>query len=228
MDYSATLSAFFLRHYFTAMFDPQRNADDQLEARFNLEALLLQHAPYILRPLQAAIDMMAPESAEYGAVARWFLEFTGSLQEEWLRETRLSTIERLWRGISNSRIRRAAADRIIQIEYVDDPNGTSAHLSLLVSLFLDSQPDRSLTIRSSGAAIIIEALFARIRYTPPKEIPETGSHIARYALRVLGCCFKDPREVLLGAEADAIVELAGEMNDDIRTWASTHLSGPRR
>ena len=223
-DANATLNAFLLHAYIAAFHDPQRNLDERLHAQLSLESFLLSHGPPMLVYLQRGINVGAPDPAAEMAMARWFLEFVGSLPEAWLRVTNLSTIERFWRRIPDPRIAQAAADRIAQVEYVHDPFGHAAFGSLLVSLFREVQPLLLDDPLSDRAAIIIESLFARTRLTRAAVISGAQAHVARYALRVLRYCYKDQYQSLSADELDAIVALGGEMTDDTRELVYAELS----
>lgn len=224
LDISAMLHGFLLHAYIAAFHDGQRNPDDRLQAQLNLEAFLLRHGPPMLLHLQRGMNVGAPDPSADAAVARWFLQFVGSLPEPWLRATNLGTIERFWRQIPDPRIAHAAVDRILQVEFVIDPFGNAAFGSLLVSFFREVQPALLANPLSDRAAIIIESLFARTRLTPASTIRGAPSHIARYALRVLRYCYKDQYQPLSADELDRIVALGGEMTDEARVLVYAELS----
>lgn len=224
LDLSAALHGFLLQAYIVAFGYPQRHPEDRLQAQLDLEAFLLRHGPPILPYLQRGINVGAADPAVETAVAGWFLQFVGSRPEAWLRATSLGTIERFWRQVPDTRIARAAVDRIVQVEYVNDPFGAAAHGSLLVNLFREAQPALLTAPLSDRAAIIVEGLFARVRLTPVAVITAAQSHIARYALRVLRYCYMDQYQSLSAPELDAIVVLGGEMTDEVRQLTYSELS----
>jgi hypothetical protein len=224
LDLSAVLHGFLLHAYIAAFGDPRRHPDDRLHAQLDLEAFLLRHGPPILLYVQRGFNVGETDAAAEATVAEWFLQFVGSRPEEWLRATNLSTIERFWRQVPDPRIAQAAVDRIIQVEFVNDPFGGAAHGSLLVSLFREAQPALLTAPLSDRAAIIVEGLLARTRLTPVPTITGVQSHIARYALRVLRYCYKDQYQSLSPFVLDAIVALGGDMTDEVRQLVYSELS----
>ena len=113
---------------------------------------------------------------------------------------------------------------MVQVEHVNDPYGTAAHGSLIVSLFRENQPALLGAPLSDRAAIIVERLFVRVRLTPISAVINSPSHIVRYALRVLRYCYKDQYQSLSAGELDVIVALGGEMNGEVSQLVYSELS----
>src|SRR5688500_8940434 len=105
-DATATLTSFLLHAYISMLADPRRTAEEQLQLRIALEDVILRHGIRMLRQVQRAFNIVPDELIERSALAHWFVEFAASLEQDWLHEVPLSTIELFWRILPDPRFRR--------------------------------------------------------------------------------------------------------------------------
>jgi hypothetical protein len=215
-DMNAQLNSFLLREYITALHDPRRSPDEQLGQRMALEHLILTNGHGLLRELQRAFNIEDELLAASSHVAEWFVSFVSSLGRDWLQHVNLSTVERFWRVLADVRLRRSAIDLILKIEVANDPSPNAAPGSLVVSLFREAQPEPFRTPLAEAARIIVDTLFSRVRLTPVSIINSADGALSRYSVRVVRYCYKDQYQILTPEEMDAVVSLAGNVNEDLR------------
>ena len=185
-------------------------------ARMDLDHLVLSHGVGALREVQRAFNLTTELTAADLPAAEWFISFASSLDGPWLREVSLSVVERFFRELKDSRMRRASVELIAKVEAVDDPAAQGASGSLLVTLFRQAQPEPFLMPLSEAGSLIVLTLLARAKLTADSVWQSPQGSLANRALRVVRYCFRDEYQKLTPTEMDSVVSLAGEVSDELR------------
>jgi hypothetical protein len=177
-----------------------------------LEAMLLGLGPSSMGQIQRAFTFDALIGAA-PANAAWFLEFVGSRDTNWLTRVDLLVLERFWRILRDARMRRMTVEVIAKVEC--NTRSEEAFLSLIPSLFREDQSQTSGGSLRPDGALIFDVLMTRIKMTPPGTLNARATRLGNYCLRVLKYCFRNRFQKLTPADLRAILDLAGDVPEDI-------------
>ena len=217
-DLSGQLGAFLLRRHIASFQDRNRDKEESVASRMELEAFILSRGANMLRRISRALQTSEISEQDIGSIT-WYAEFATSLDQAWLEAVDPNLLARAWRMDRDRRRRSLFLELMVKQGWIADRFGAGARLSPVVNRFEGVSArvrDQEMTDDELERLAI---LFHRAELTDAKVLGAAGS-LGGYCVQLARYCFDPARDRLAEARIDLLLahtQLTG-----------THLEAVRR